>query len=37
MSLANFSLASLKNQFDEVRAQVYPKNETERKVFYFIK
>ena len=32
MSFANFSLASIKNQIDEVRAQVYPKNETEKKV-----
>ena len=32
MSLSNFSLASIRNQLDEVRAQVYPKNETERKV-----
>jgi len=26
------SLAQLKNQIDEVRAQVYPRNETEKKV-----
>lgn len=29
-SLVN--IASIKNQFDEFRAQVYPRNETERKV-----
>ena len=29
----NFSIAGLKNQLDEVRAQVYPRNETERKVY----
>jgi hypothetical protein len=32
MSLSSFSLAAIRNQIDEVRAQVYPKNETERKV-----
>ena len=26
------SVASIKNSLDEVRAQVYPKNETEKKV-----
>ena len=31
-SLSNISIASIKNSFDEVRAVVYPKNETERKV-----
>lgn len=31
MSLPNFSLAAIKNSLDEVRAQVYPRNETERK------
>lgn len=35
LNLNNFSIASLKNTFDEVRAQVYPKNETERKVLIF--
>ena len=29
----NFSIAGIKNQLDEVRAQVYPRNETERKVY----
>ena len=36
LNLNNFSIASLKNTFDEVRAQVYPKNETERKVLIFL-
>ncbi len=27
-----FNLAAVKNTLDEVRAQVYPRNETERKV-----
>jgi len=31
--MTSFSLASIKNTFDEVRAQVYPKNETEKKVY----
>ena len=31
-SLSNISIASLKNSLDEVRAQVYPRNETEKKV-----
>ena len=31
-SLSNISIASLKNSIDEVRAQVYPRNETEKKV-----
>jgi hypothetical protein len=31
-NLPNFSIASIKNSLDEVRAQVYPKNETEKKV-----
>ena len=35
MDLSNITLASIKNQLDEVRAQVYPKNETERKVHSF--
>lgn len=30
--LGNLSLASIKNTLDEVRVQVYPRNETERKV-----
>lgn len=29
---SSFSLAALKNAADELRAQVYPRNETERKV-----
>eukprot|EP01039_Chlorochromonas_danica_P003926 gene3923-4290_t len=32
MSLS-FNLASIKNSLDEVRAQYYPKNETEKKVY----
>ena len=32
MASYNFSIAGLKNAADELRAQVYPKNETERKV-----
>ena len=32
-SFANFSIAGLKNAADELRAQVYPKNDTERKVY----
>ena len=35
-SLSNISIASLKNSIDEVRAQVYPRNETERKVMAFL-
>jgi hypothetical protein len=35
-SLSNMSMASLKNSIDEVRAQVYPRNETERKVRQFL-
>eukprot|EP01038_Epipyxis_sp_PR26KG_P012250 gene12250-16423_t len=31
--VSNFSLATIKNSLDEVRAQVYPRNETERKVY----
>jgi hypothetical protein len=31
-NLSNLSIASIKNSIDEVRAQVYPRNETERKV-----
>jgi hypothetical protein len=31
-NMPNFSIASIKNSLDEVRAQVYPKNETEKKV-----
>jgi hypothetical protein len=30
--MSNFSLASLKNVAEELRAQVYPKNDTEKKV-----
>lgn len=33
MALQNFSLAAIKNSLDEVRAQVYPRNETEKKVY----
>ena len=33
-SLSNISIASLKNSIDEVRAQVYPRNETEKKVCF---
>lgn len=32
MSISGFSLSSLKNTLDDVRASVYPRNETERKV-----
>ncbi len=28
-----FSIAGIKNQLDEVRAQMYPKNDTEKKVY----
>lgn len=31
--MATFSLAALKNTFDEVRVSVYAKNDTEKKVF----
>ena len=34
--LGNLSVASLKNSLDEVRAQVYPRNETEKKVIEVI-
>jgi len=30
--MSGFSLSALKNTLDEVRVQVYPKNETEKKV-----
>lgn len=30
--MSGFSLAALKNTLDEVRVQVYAKNETEKKV-----
>jgi hypothetical protein len=30
---SSFSLAAIKNAADELRAQVYPRNETERMVF----
>lgn len=33
MSGFNLNLASLKNQFDEIRAHYYPKNEIEKKVY----
>lgn len=33
-AIPSFSLASIKNYADEVRAQVYPRNETERKVSF---
>jgi len=32
-TFSNFSLAALKNAADELRVQVYPKNETEKKVY----
>jgi hypothetical protein len=32
LSVANFSIAGIKNALDEVRVQVYAKNETEKKV-----
>jgi Fe-S cluster biosynthesis and repair protein YggX len=31
--MASFTIAAIKNQIDEVRAQVYPRNETEKKVY----
>jgi len=31
--MSSFTIASIKSQFDEVRAQVYPRNETEKKVY----
>jgi epsin len=31
--MSGFSLSALKNTLDEVRVQVYPKNETEKKVY----
>jgi hypothetical protein len=34
MSIPSFSLASLKSAADELRAQVYPRNETERRVSF---
>jgi hypothetical protein len=30
--MSGFSLSTIKNTFDEVRSQYYPKNETEKKV-----
>ncbi|KAJ1436875.1 hypothetical protein B484DRAFT_392985 [Ochromonadaceae sp. CCMP2298] len=30
---SNFSIAGLKNALDEVRVQVYAKNDTEKKVY----
>jgi len=32
-AMNNLSMATIKNSIDEVRAQVYPRNETERKVY----
>jgi epsin len=32
-ALSNISIASISNSIAEVRAQVYPRNETERKVY----
>ena len=34
MDISSFSIASIKNSLEEVRAQVYPRNETERKVIF---
>jgi hypothetical protein len=34
--MSGFTLSSLKNSLDEVRAQYYPKNETEKKVQWFL-
>ena len=31
--MSSFTIAAIKSQFDEVRAQVYPRNETEKKVY----
>ena len=31
--MPNVSMAGIRNQFDEMRAQVYPRNETEKKVY----
>ena len=33
VNLSNLSVASLKNSLEEVRSQVYPKNDTEKKVY----
>lgn len=32
-SIPNISMAGIRNSIDEVRAQVYPRNETEKKVY----
>lgn len=32
-TIPNVSLAGIRNQMDEMRAQVYPRNETEKKVY----
>jgi hypothetical protein len=32
-AIPNVSMAGIRNQFDEMRAQVYPRNETEKKVY----
>lgn len=32
-TIPNISMAGIRNQLDEVRAQVYPRNETEKKVY----
>jgi hypothetical protein len=34
--MSGFSLAALKNTLDEVRVQVYAKNETEKKVRLYL-
>ena len=33
INLSEFSIAAVKNAANEIRAQVYPKNDTERKVY----
>ena len=32
-TIPNMSMASIRNSIDEMRAQVYPRNETEKKVY----
>ena len=32
-NIPNVSMASIRNSIDEMRAQVYPRNETEKKVY----
>lgn len=32
-SIPNVSMAGIRNSIDEMRAQVYPRNETEKKVY----